>query len=144
MIKCKIKKLIETARIPVRATIGSAAFDLYATSIIPSEEQISYGYLEYGTGICVEIPVGYVGLIYSRSSISNTGLILANGVGVVDSDYRGEIKLRFKYVKDSIMYHIGDKIGQLMVIKLPNVEFEEVVELSSTERGSGAFGSTGN
>ncbi len=144
MIKCNIKRLHDSARIPKKATPGSAAFDLYATSVTPSEEQQYYGYMEYGTGIGVEIPEGYVGLVYPRSSISKTGLILANGVGVIDSDFRGEIKLRFKYIRDSILYHVGDKIGQIMFVKLPNVEFEEVDELESTDRGDGAFGSTGN
>jgi dUTP pyrophosphatase len=114
-------------------------------------------YVEYGTGIAVEIPEGYVGLIFPRSSLSKTSLILSNHVGVVDSGYRGEIKFRFKdtrmrsrieygidqYFCSDTVYKVGDRIGQLMIIPYPKIEFEEVEELDSTNRGEGGFGSTG-
>jgi dUTP pyrophosphatase len=122
-------------------------------------------YLEYGTGLAIEIPEGHVGLIFPRSSVSKKDLFLANAVGVIDSGYRGEIKLRFKleqqydaldsWVDDQLyykegdrrfyanVYKVGDKIGQLMVIPYPHVELVETEELGSSDRGEGGFGSTG-
>jgi len=140
-MQIKIKKLQEQAIIPIKGTTGSAGFDLTAISMNIVENQ-DYGYIEYGTGIAVAIHDNYVGLLFPRSSISNTGLILANSVGVLDSDYRGEIKLRYKYVQGTKYYNIGDKIGQLVIVKLPSVTFKEVSDLDATERGNGGFGST--
>jgi dUTP pyrophosphatase len=100
--------------------------------------------MEYGTGLAVEIPEGHVGLLFPRSSISNSGLILTNSVGVIDSGYRGEIKFRFKHIPDTAYYKPGDRIGQLIVMPYPEIDFQEVEELSSTERGEGGFGSSGN
>ncbi len=142
-MKIKIKKLQPDAVIPKYAKSGDAGLDLTAIS----EQSIDGNgvfYTEYGTGLAVEIPQGYVGLIFPRSSIYKTGFILSNSVGVIDSGYRGEIKFKFY---DSIQmndkpYVIGDRIGQLIVIPYPQVEFEETQELSETERGSGGFGST--
>ena len=82
-------------------------------------------------------------MIFPRSSISNTGLILSNSVGVVDSGYRGEIKFRFKWIKDTTDYNVGDRVGQLIILPYPSIETEEAEELSSTERGEGGFGSSG-
>lgn len=153
-MKVKIKKLREDAVIPSYATSGDAGMDMVATSAEISKDGL---YVEYGTGISVEIPEGYVGLLFPRSSISKTSLVLANHVGVVDSGYRGEIKFRFKdtKMKSRIMYgieqyycseyayEVGNKIGQLMIIPYPKIEFEEVEELVVTSRGEGGFGSTG-
>jgi dUTP pyrophosphatase len=107
-------------------------------------------FIEFGTGISVEIPEGYVGLLFARSSISKTVHILANHVGVIDSGYRGEIKLRFKNPVLSFrnqeifpQYNVGDKIGQLVIIPYPQIELVEVEELSTSERMEGGFGSTG-
>lgn len=107
-------------------------------------EEGGYGYIEYGTGLAFEIPETHVMLIYPRSSISNKGLILSNSVGVVDSDYRGEVKFRFKWIKGSNKYNVGDRVGQFMIIPRPIIDLEEVEELSTTERGDGGFGSTGS
>lgn len=91
------------------------------------------------------MPQGYAGFVFPRSSISKTGHFLKNSVGVIDSGYRGEIKLRMSIpVGSENEYKVGDKIGQLIIIKLPWVEIEEVKELSDTDRGQGGFGSTGN
>lgn len=142
-MKVKIKKLVPQAIVPTYANRTDAGLDLTAT-YIKVEDHHDYGFYEYGTGLAIEIPEGYVGLIYPRSSISKTGMFLANGVGVIDSGYRGEIKLRFKYIKGTKAYDVGDKIGQLVIVPYPPIEFEEVEELSETDRGEKGFGSTGN
>lgn len=140
-MKVKIKKLNEDAIIPSYAKLGDAGLDITTTGINASTEL----YIEYNTGLAIEIPETFVGLIFPRSSISKTDLILANSVGVIDSGYRGEIKFRFKVSKEDYVdiYKKGDKIGQLIIIPLPLIELEEVNELSSTERGEGGFGSSG-
>jgi dUTP pyrophosphatase len=155
-MKVKIKKLHPDAVIPKYAKSGDAGLDLVAVNVKYDNENDLY--MEYGTGISMEIPEGYVGLIFPRSSISNSDLTLANATGVIDSGYRGEIKLRFKascefaqYVedrlgkprRDAIYYQIGDKIGQMIILPYPQVEFEETEELSQTERGASGYGSTG-
>lgn len=140
-MQIKLKRLNDKAVIPVKGTTGSAGFDLVATSMTTVEDK-DYGYIEYGTGISIKIPDNHAGLLFPRSSISKTGLILANGVGLVDSDYRGEIKFRFKYIRDSKHYEVGDRIGQIVFIKLPSITFKEVDELDATERNDKGFGST--
>jgi dUTP pyrophosphatase len=139
-MKVRFKKLSEKAVTPQYAKLGDAGMDMVATSLVKSEV-----FYEYGTDIAVEIPEGYVGLVFPRSSISKTKQILANHVGVVDSGYRGEIKFRFKKLDwdNGEVYEIGDKIGQLVIIPYPTIELEEVSELSETNRGNGAFGSSG-
>lgn len=140
-IKVKIKRLDSKAVIPSYAKPGDACMDLTAISETIIEDS-GYAFIEYGTGLAFEVPENYVMLIYPRSSISNQGLILSNSVGVVDSGYRGEVKLRFKYIKDTNKYNVGDRVGQFMVIPRQLMELEEVEELSETERGSGGFGSS--
>jgi dUTP pyrophosphatase len=139
-MRVRFKKLSEKAVTPKYAKPGDAGMDMVATSLVKNEV-----FYEYGTDIAVEIPEGYVGLVFPRSSISKTKQILANHVGVVDSGYRGEIKFRFKKLDwdNGEVYEIGDKIGQLLVIPYPTIELEEVSELSETQRGSDAFGSSG-
>lgn len=144
----KIKKLHEGAVIPSYAKPGDAGLDLTA---------VSYDYKEdidchvYGTGIAVEIPEGYVGLIYPRSSNRKTDAYMCNHVGVIDSGYRGDIMVSFKNrdkCVDNIPqlfkpYEVGDKIAQLIIVPYPKIEFKVVDELSTTERGEGGHGSTG-
>lgn len=142
-MQIKIKKLSEAAVIPSYAKDGDAGLDLTATSLEVVDTG-DYGYISYGTGLAIEIPTGYVGLIYPRSSISKTGHILANSVGVIDSGYRGEIQVRFKTIPDTTIYKVGDKIAQLIIKPYPEIQFEEVEELSNTDRGEGNFGSTGS
>lgn len=154
-MKVKFKKLHPDAVIPL-VTPGNAGADLTAIDITYESEKDLY--LEYDTGIAVEIPEGYVGLVFPRSSISKTDLTLANAVGIIDSSYRGSIKLRFKgsaelaeqqeqmfgkTIRLGITYRIGDKIGQLVIIPYPTIEYIESDELSDTQRGDGGFGSTG-
>ncbi len=175
MLKVKIKKLHPDAVIPKYSLKGDAGLDLTAISVKIGEESE----IIYHTGIAVEIPEGYVGLLFMRSSIYKKDLILTNAVGVIDSNYRGEITFKFQLTQDfwdfntkrenfqsaleagEIMffknstdefrdwslsadgYAIGDRIGQLLIIPYPQIEFEEVEELSDTIRGTGGFGSTG-
>ena len=141
MMTIKIKKLHESSVIPKYAKLGDAGMDLTAVSV-SIEDHKTYGYIEYDSGLAVEIPEGYVGLLYPRSSISNTGLILSNSVGVIDSGYRGSIKCRFKAIPNTDVYNVGDRFAQLIIIPYPNITFEEVEELSKTERGDSGYGST--
>jgi dUTP pyrophosphatase len=140
-MKINIKKINPNAVTPTYAKVGDAGMDLVATKII------SNGTFDvtYGTGLAMEIPEGFVGLVFPRSSIRNTELTLSNSVGVIDSGYRGEIQATFKKTNglDSIAYRVGDRICQIMIIPHPTIEFEEVNELNNTERGEGGFGSTG-
>lgn len=139
----KIKKLNDAAVIPVRGTEHSAGMDLTAVSkeVVDNGK---HGYVNYGTGLAFVIPEGHVGLLFPRSSISKTGLILSNSCGIIDSDYRGEVTMRFKHIKDTDDYNIGDRIGQLIIIPYPQVTFEEVSELDETVRGTSGYGSTGS
>jgi dUTP pyrophosphatase len=82
-------------------------------------------------------------LIFPRSSIYKTSLILSNCVGIIDSGYRGSIMLKFQYIEEGLVYEIGDRVGQIIIIPYPQIEFKEVDELSATERGLGGYGSTG-
>lgn len=140
-MKVKIKKLHEFAVIPSYAKPGDAGMDLTATSRTFDE----HGNVVYGVGLAIEIPEGYVGLIFPRSSNAKTDLYLTNHVGVVDSGYRGELIFKFRPTKiNGNYYQPGDRIGQLLIIPYPQIQLEEVEELSSTERGEGGYGSTGN
>jgi len=138
-----IKKLDPNAVIPFYAKEGDAAMDITAISETFVDEN-GYGFIEYGTGLAFGLPKGYYMDIRPRSSISNTGLILANSPGTLDSGYRGELKLRFKWVKNSVKYNVGDRVAQIIILPYPNIELTEVDELSVTERGAGGFGSSGN
>jgi len=138
----KIKKLHENAVIPVYSKPGDAGLDLVATSI----NDDSYNNIVYGTGLAIEIPEGHVGLLYPRSSNSKTDLYLTNHVGVIDSGYRGEIMFKFRPIngiEDAFIYAVGDRVGQLIIIPYPSIEFVETEELSDSDRGDGGFGSTG-
>ena len=139
-MKVKIKKLHSDAVIPTYAKSGDAGMDLVATSMKFDGTQITYG-----TGLAMEIPEGFVGLVFPRSSIRKYELILSNSVGVIDSGYRGELQATFKKENglDSLAYKVGDRIAQIIIIPYPPIEFDEVAELSDTERGDGGFGSTG-
>lgn len=143
-IKIKVKKLNENAVIPKYSKIGDAGMDLTITSIIDeTTTDVTYGF-----GIAMEIPKGYVGLVFPRSSIRKYDLALTNCVGVIDSGYRGELQATFKKTNwlksnESEKYNIGDRGAQIMIIPYPNIDFVESDELSDSERGSGGFGSTG-
>lgn len=136
----KIKKLSPNAVIPVYAKAGDAGLDLVA---IREEWNDENTMVTYDTGLAIEIPEGHVGLLFPRSSVSKTELTLANSVGVIDSGYRGPIMFKFRYLDEGMVYDVGDKIGQILIVPYPQITFEEVDELSSTDRGEGGFGSTG-
>lgn len=139
-MEVKIKKLHPSAVIPKYAKDGDAGMDLVATEIIKrTNTQITYG-----TGIALEIPQGFVGLVFPRSSIRNTNLKLSNSVGVIDSGYRGELQATFNIISsDRISYQIGERIAQIIIIPYPPIEFIESDELLDSNRGDGGFGSTG-
>ncbi len=139
-MEVKIKKLHPSAVIPKYAKDGDAGMDLVATEIIKrTNTQITYG-----TGIALEIPQGFVGLVFPRSSIRNTNLELSNSVGVIDSGYRGELQATFNIISsDRISYQIGERIAQIIIIPYPPIEFIESDELLDSNRGEGGFGSTG-
>lgn len=180
-MQVKFKKLHPDASVPQKAHPSDAGFDLVATSRVFDE----YGCATYGTGIAVEIPKGYVGLVFPRSSICKQDIFLTNSVGVIDSGYRGEIMAKFKpdllfcdtpeiggvgkdendylgsrqedirtqYVthhgrlhdETSFLprvYGAGDRIAQLIIIPYPEIEFIEAATLSSSDRGTGGYGST--
>lgn len=128
----------------MKATDGSNGFDLACSTF----ERATQHSVTIGTGIAVEIPKGFCGMLFARSSIAKRPLILSNGVGLIDSDFRGEIKANFKITRDDIlsMYRIGEYCCQLVIIRLPDVEFIQVDEasLSVTQRGIGGYGSTDN
>lgn len=141
-LEIKIKRLVEHAEIPSYSREGDAGIDLVAIDCYHNHE---YDYVEYGTGLAVKIPEGYMGLLFPRSSISKTPHLLCNAVGVVDSNYTGEIKLRFKTLtdKENLEYSVGDRVAQLIVVPYPKVSLTEVKELVETNRGAQGFGSSG-
>lgn len=142
IIDVNIKKLHKDAVIPSYSKDGDAGMDLTATEIISETDDD----ITYGIGIAMEIPRGYVGLVFPRSSIRKYDLILSNSVGVIDSGYRGEIQATIKKTKGyySKAYQLGERVAQIIIIPYPQVKFNEVQELSETDRGSGGFGSTGS
>lgn len=155
MLKVKIKKLSEKAVIPSYSKTGDAGMDITAIS----KEIDKEGNICYGTSLAFEIPSGFVGLLFPRSSNAKKDLILSNSVGVLDSGYRGEVMFKFKTHKNrtimtlnenytlielpNMNYEVGDRIGQIIIMPYPEIQFEEVEELSKTERGEGGYGSTG-
>lgn len=181
-MKVKIKKLNEKAVIPTYAHATDAGLDLTATSV---KRDFAKDVFIYGTGLAVEIPEGYVGLLFPRSSNRNTEAYMTNHVGVIDSSYRGEVMVCYKNrtitnIADEISdiaidlydlidknnefsncdglveniseinrnaikqpYEVGDRIAQLIIIPYPHIEFEEVDELSDSDRGTNGHGSTG-
>lgn len=148
-MQVKFKKLSPTAKIPLYASSGAACFDLYADSIT----KMGWGLL-INTGLAFEIPDGYVMKVYSRSGHGfNNGIVLRNATGIIDSDYRGELKVALTAHTSNLLGNfdhkelygikVGDRIAQAMIEPVEQSTFVEVDELSKTERGDGGFGSTG-
>lgn len=142
-MKVKIKMIHESSVLPTYARDGDAGLDLTATDVYFDD----HGNFVAETGICIELPKGYAGKLHSRSSISKYNLVLANGTGLIDQGYRGQLIFKFKptpYFGDGgkDMYQVGDKVGQLVIEKVEFADIEIVKELSSTDRGVGSFGST--
>ena len=135
------KVLREGAKPPIRSSEAAGAYDL---SVMINLNMSYYGDKKYiggyGTGIALEIPNGYVGLIIERSSLHDKGYTLANTVGVIDSDYRGEVVIKLKSNSEKLA---GGRVAQLLVVKAEELEFKEVDKLTKTQRDDGGFGSTG-
>ena len=148
-MKVKFKKLVPEAKAPYRAHSTDAGFDLYATSRSVDKS----GCAVYGTGLAFEIPDGFVGLLFPRSSVAKKDLLLSNCVGVIDSGYRGEVMMKFRTIRDYHknghlsniyeLYTVGDRVGQLIVMPIPSVEYVEAKELEESDRGEGGYGSSG-
>lgn len=139
-MKVRFKKLHPDAVLPSYAKPGDGGMDLVATSIAWDEFTRTFS---YGTGLAVEIPEGYIGVLTPRSSIYKTGLGLCNSIGIVDQ-YRGELIVKF-YIHDdqNWAYATGDRICQLIILPFPTIESEWADELSETVRGDSGFGSSG-
>ena len=144
MTKVNIKKLNEKAVVPTYGSQFSAGADLYAC--IDEKLTIAAGQtVLVHTGIAMEIPTGYVGLVFARSGLaSKKGLAPANKVGVIDSDYRGEIMVALhNHGSESREIESGERIAQIALVPYLTADFNVVGELSDTDRGAGGFGSTG-
>lgn len=162
IMKVRIKKLCPEAVIPAYAHASDAGMDLVATSVKMDE----FCNIVYGTGIALEIPEGYVGLIFPRSSNCKKTLWLTNAVGVIDSGYRGEITMKYRpslvdtkplinrirqflHLPSTFTYascheyEVGDRMGQLIIMPYPKIEFEEVDFLFPSDRGCRGYGSSG-
>lgn len=163
-MQVKFKKLNKKAVMPTKAHPTDAGFDMVAVT-----KTVTDKYIEFDTGIAAAIPEGHCGLIFANSRVSKYDLDLANAVGVIDSHFRSSIRFRYKYTahpQTAILAHktkwfdlvknvepvpvpfhpkefnVGDVVGQLIIIPIPDVEFVEVDELDETDRGEGGFGST--
>ena len=154
MQKVKFKKLYADAKLPIKGSLHAAAHDVYAYSL----ERMPNGKVKVGLGFATEIPEGYMGIIVPRSNLTKHFWVLNNSYGVVDSDYRGEwmaifSAIPFKYkdgiehhpirIEDGFPYQVGERVAQIYFQRVESIDFEEVEELSETDRGSGGFGSTG-
>jgi dUTP pyrophosphatase len=140
MIDVKIRKVHPDAVIPFRAHSTDAGMDVTAISMEMTED-----YVEYDTGLQFQLPEGYAMLIFPRSSNSKKDLLLCNSVGILDAGYTGNLKLRFKLTTEGYtekIYNPGDKVGQIMIIPYPEINFIETEVFNETERGDGGFGST--
>ncbi len=142
-------RLHPNAQLPKYSTEEAGGLDLTAISVtlrsIYNGGMCIAKKFIYGTGVCIEIPVGYVGLLFPRSSIHKTGMDLTNCVGMIDSDYQGEIQMVFRMRNNGEeCYNVGDKIGQLLVVPRTEVQICEVDKFTRiTARGTSGFGSTG-
>jgi dUTP pyrophosphatase len=134
----RFKRLHADAVVPSYAKEGDAGLDLTAVAM-----SLSKGFTEYDTGLAFEIPQGYVGLVFPRSSISKMGNSLANAVAVIDSGFRGSVRLRMRVKAGLPTYRVGDKVGQLIILPYPSIDLLESNILSDTFRGQSGFGSSG-
>lgn len=153
-MKVRIKKLYNDSILPTKAHDTDAGYDLYAHSMNYDND----GNVVYGCGIAFEIPKGYVGLVFPRSSNAQKDLLLSNSVGVVDSGFRGEISFKFKqhwsfatmwepsvYLRRNKDrdYRVGERIGQIVIMPYPEIELVESDSLSDSDRGTDSYGSSG-
>lgn len=140
----KFKRLTENAIAPVKAHAADAGFDLTCSSITTEINERGQLIIVYHTGLAFEIPEGYFGALVPRSSIANKTLTLTNCVGVIDAGYRGEVMAKMKATTDVIpaVYKEGERFAQLLILPVPEVQFEESTELSESDRGENGYGST--
>ena len=133
-------KLIENGKMPVRMTPGSCAFDCWARAYEPIPE---FRQIRYWLGFAVEVPEGFAALLMPRSSICKTSMRMANGVGLIDRDFRGEVSAVFDVIGDgNLLYGVGERVAQMLIVPAPLIQLEQVDELSTTSRGDGGYGST--
>jgi dUTP pyrophosphatase len=146
MLKIKLQKVTEDARMPIKGSEQAAAYDVYAHSITETG-----GKVKVGLGFKTEIPKGYKGIIVPRSNLTKFNWVLNNSFGVIDSDYRGEWMAIFTSIgnetfpskNEAFPYAVGDRVAQIYFEEVLPISFEVVPELESSERGEGGFGSTG-
>ena len=141
----KVKKISEKAVIPTKAHTTDAGYDLTCTEITTEVAEDNVMILVYHTGLTLEIPDGYVGLLFNRSSVAKKSITLTNAVGIIDSGYRGEVMAKFKINTLSVpsVFKPGEAFAQLVIMPILEVNLIEVAsELSNSERGEGGFGST--
>jgi len=142
----KIKRLDDNAVLPIRAHDTDAGIDLTCLTITQEINECGQLILVYHSGVAVDIPKGYVGLLFPRSSVAKKSLSLTNCVGVIDAGYHGEVMAKFRSTTDVVpaIYKPGERFAQLVFIQLPDVEIEEVADLGDSERGEGGYGSSDN
>lgn len=139
MIKVKIKKVSEDAKLPIMATEGAACYDVYAKTIEFKQSKVVIG-----LGFMTEIPEGYRGVLVPRSNLTKYHWVMNNSIGIIDSDYRGEWLMVFTPLANEVFpYIVGDRVGQMFFEKNLSFWFEEVEKLEDSVRQSGGFGSTG-
>lgn len=144
-MELKFKRLSENAILPIRAHKGDAGLDLTATRITTELNECGQLILVYHTDLAVEIPEGYMGLMFPRSGIYKKSLMQTNCVGVIDAGYRGEVMAKFRNTTDVVpaVYREGERFAQLVIVPIPDVTVVEAAELSETDRGENGMGSTG-
>ena len=121
-LKIKFKKMNPNAVIPRKGTAGAAGFDLTAVRIEETDQ-----FVKYDTGIAVQIPAGYFGMLVPRSSVVKTGMHMGNSIGIIDSDFVGELSAVFYLRSGCKVYNVGDRIGQLLIVPIPAVAVIPVV-----------------
>lgn len=144
-MEVKFKKLSDKAVLPTKAHVSDAGLDLTCTGIESEVNECGQFVLVYHTDLAMEIPAGYVGLIFPRSSICKKSLMQTNCVGVIDSGYRGEVLIKYKNTSgDSIpaLYNVGDKIAQMIIMPYPEIEPVFADNLSESDRSTNGFGSS--
>lgn len=143
-LKIQFKKLYNSTKLPVKGSLHAACYDAHAANISFDKNNS----VVIGLGFATKIPDGYKGVIVPRSGFTKTNWVMNNGIGIIDSDYRGEWMMKIKPIDGRIYetplpFTIGDRCCQIYFEKVLDVEFVEVDELEATERGTGGFGSTG-
>lgn len=143
----KVKKLSENAVLPQKAHKSDAGFDLTVSRITTELNEVGELIIVYHTDLCMEIPEGYFGALFSRSSVSRKPLSQTNAVGVVDSGYRGEIVAKFRSTVPAVVpsvYKEGERFAQLVILPVPDIDMVEADTLGDSDRGEAGLGSTGD